>query len=308
MYYIWWLLPTCIVSVFLISMVAVWIYVSFHTFPHTLHPGQSYIVDGRNYHVPHLPHKEYGSKNQPTLDTPIPMLKHQMLIDLRTLILTAFDMLQRAHVTFWVTGGTLISAALWHQLMPYDDDVDIAVNWIDREYVWSPEFGSMADQAGLETFFLRCASLQSATREGSVVRLRRKGTIVPTMDIFFVREKEDGTYAKVNTWSSQGSLTYEPRETWHKEWLYPLQTLPVDGMTWPVAHAYPEMLTLQYGPHWSTLIQSPNPLTKSHAWAFWISNQAGAWITGPKSTRTDPLQWVNPRPENAYAKETGIHA
>jgi len=297
----YWLIPCVLFGLFLVSMYVVWILTSHSNFPHLVMPGGRYEIDGRWYSVPRLPHKTYGSAQEPRLDRPVPMLHHDALRDLRALIADAFAVLDEARVEFWVTGGTLISAVLWKSLMCYDDDCDVAVSWEDREYLWSPEFASMLASRDLETFYLRGASLTFATREMAAVRVRRRGTITPTLDIFFVREMEDGRWGKVNTWSRTGdvdSVTYSESEVWDgREWVFPLTRLTVDGMTWPVPAMARAMLDKQYGEDWIRYIQSPNPLTNSHWWAFWISNAAGAWRVGPVSDETDVKILRNPRAE-----------
>ena len=157
------------------------------TFDDKLLPGQKYSVGDRQYTVPKLPHKIWGSKQTATMDRPLPRLPEKVLTDLRSLIVDGFQTLRAANVPFWCTGGTLFSAVLWKHLMPFDDDVDVSVLWDDRAYLWSPEFAAIADLNGLEIITFRGASLSFATREGAAIRLRKKKTIFPVMDIFFTK-------------------------------------------------------------------------------------------------------------------------
>lgn len=274
----------------MVSMYVVWIVMSYENFPHQIKPGGTYVNDGRTYEIPNLPHMVYGTEQEPSMDRPVPVLDLTLLKDLRQLIIDSFDTLRQAGVEFWVTGGSLISAVLWKSLMCYDDDCDIATRWENREYLWSPEFAKLLDMAGLETFYLRGASLEFATREMGAVRVRRKGTVIPTLDIFFVKEREDGTWSKVNTWNN-GTLTFNPGEVWDDEsWLFPIQEVDVDGMKWPVGNKPREMLDRQYGQGWDKFIKSPKALTNSHKWAFWFTNHAGAWRVGEVSSEDDPAR------------------
>jgi hypothetical protein len=254
-----------------------WIYISYQTFPHFKKPGDRYIIAGREYHIPHLPHKTFGSYEKARLNRPVPMLSAQMLRDLRELVNKSVTALDDASVVYWVTGGTLLSAVKWGHLMCYDDDADVSVRWEDREYIWSDKFATLLSLHGLEVFYLRGCDTHFATREGSVVRVRLRGHIVPTLDIF-VTKRVGNKWAKVNTWSGD-ALTYEATETWDADWLFPLQYVEIDGMRWSLPHRPERMLDQQYSPQWRTEIQSPRFLTKSHVWIFWISNKLGVWRT-----------------------------
>lgn len=280
LHHLWWIIPLTIFLILAVIVFVTWLWMSFSNFPKKVYPGETYQVGDRTYQIPHLPHMVYGSTEKPNIHKPVPMLAEDTLKDLRELIINSFGALKECKVEFWVTGGTLISAMLWKHLMCYDDDCDVSVDWKYREYLWSPEFASFMDKKGLEVFFLRGSSLNMATREGAAVRIRKKGTYVPTVDIFFTKEREDGSYAKVNTWYGD-KLTFAKNEVWeNKEWIYPIQTHLIDDMEWPLPAKAKAMLDTQYGDEWSTTIKSPNPLTNSHKWAFWISNTFFAWRKG----------------------------
>lgn len=256
-----------------------WVVVSKSTFKSHVKPGETYKVGDRTYTVPNLPHKTYGTNEEPSLDKPVPMLDEKFLIELRQLIIDTFDVLREECVPFWVTGGTLISALLWKSLMPYDDDADISVRWEDRAFVWSKEFHRALRKRGLEVFFLRGSSLKFATREGSVVRVRRQGSWTPTLDIFVTKELAEGKWAKINSWNGD-TVHHEPKEVWEPGWLFPLREVEVDGMMWPVANQGEKCLDKQYGSNWNKFIQSPKELTATHQFIFGLSNTFGAWRVG----------------------------
>jgi hypothetical protein len=285
----WWIIFPILAGAFVVYMYVMWIVKSHETFPNRVTPGGRYILEGRSYHVPSLPHMTYGANEKPELDRAVPMLSRTLLIDIRKLMVDSFDTLKESGVDFWVTGGTLIAAILWNQLsMCWDDDADCAVDFGDREYLWSPEFASLLDRRGLETFFLRGTSLNYATREGAAVRIRRKGTITPTLDLFFVHERPDGKYTKVNTWN-HGQMTYAGKECWDdRSWVYPIRMVEVDGIMCPVGNEAEKMLDMQYGSEWKNYLKSPKPLTASHQWAFWVSSLVSAWRVGELSSETDP--------------------
>lgn len=276
-----WILIGFLVLVVAVTA-AIWIKMSYGSFPNKIMPGAEYKVGDRTYQAPNLPHKTYGLNDAPSLERAIPMLEEQVLIDLRALAINSFEVLQENGIEFWCTGGTLISAELWGHFMPYDDDIDCATSFKNAPYLYGKDFARKLDERGLESFFLRGCSDVSATKEGAAVRIRKKGTEFPTMDLFFVDEMEDGSYARVKTWSNSGKTrTWAlPSEHWEqKEWLYPIRTKHLDGMDWPVGNQPAKMLDQQYGKTWSDYIQSPRPLFKTHAFAFWISNAVNAWYS-----------------------------
>lgn len=257
-------------------------------------PGQTYQANGRTYQVPNLPHKMLGTEQKATLDRPIPKLPDEYLARLRTLGSTAFQLLRQAQVPFWVTGGTLFSAHVWHHFMPFDDDIDLSVLWEDRPYIWSPEFAKLASLSGLEVVTLRGSSLSLATREGGGVRLRLKGHYTPMLDIFFTQKIDETHYAKIDSWTGN---TAHPnsKEIWNDDWLFPLRDVDVDGILWSVPHQPEFMLKKQYGPHCMESIQSPDPLVKTHVWVTYFTNYVGAWRIQPLSTKTHIDQLINPR-------------
>lgn len=277
----WYFVLMIVFAAAVVVMAGIWVKMSYGSFPNTIMPGATYTVGERTYKAPLLPHKTYGRAHQePRLDRPVPMLDEQVLVDLRKLSVDAFDSLRDADIEFWCTGGTLISAVLWKHFMPYDDDIDCATHFKNAPYLYGPEFAKLLKTRGLESFFLRGCSEASATREGAAVRIRRRGTIFPTMDIFFVDQMEDGTWSRVSTWSDGGKhRTWAvPQEHWlDTDWLFPIREVEVDGMTWPIGNQPEKMLTQQYGDKWSTYIQSPEPLIKTHSFAFWVSDKANAW-------------------------------
>ncbi len=97
-----------------------------------------------------------------------------------------------------------------------------------------------------------------------------------TLDIFYVKALPDGRHGKVNSWKGE-QLFLNEKETWEADWLFQLKTVEVCGHQWPIGNRPEEMLTRPSGPNWKTMIQSPDPLTASHRWAFYVSNAAMAW-------------------------------
>lgn len=266
-----------------------WVCSGLSVFPRSTKPGSTYKVGDREYTVPYLPHAELGSKEKPSLDSKVPVLSERTLKRLRQLLIDSLELMETVNVPCWVTGGTLISALLWKDgLMCFDDDADMACPYEYREYLWSDEFRKAADLKGLETIYLRGASLSYATREGSAVRLRAKGTYEPVVDIFFVKDRGDGTWAKVNTWNGS-SVTYnDPKEVWaDRDWIFPVHHIDVDGINCPVANKGMDMLVTQYGPNVDKFILSPSPFTKSHTFIHQLASVFRFWVTKPLAKEDD---------------------
>jgi hypothetical protein len=160
----------------------------------------------------------------------------------------------------------------------------------------------MCDEVGLETFFLKGASLKYATREGAAVRIRKKGTYAPTLDIFFVKENEKGELQKVHSWDGD-KLTTGAKETWPtKSHVFPLRITDVDGMEWPLPNKGEELLTIQYGDGWNKEIKSPKPLTASHKWAFWYTNRVlHVWSVRKPGSPQTASQWQSSPPQAVAA-------
>lgn len=257
-------------------------------------PGGQYKVGDKTYTVPNLPHKILGSEQKPSMERSIPKLPDSYLADLRTLVVAGFQTLRDAKVPFWVTGGTLFSAHVWKHLMPFDDDADVSVMWEDREYLWSPEFARVADQHGLEVTLLRGSTLSMVSREGAAVRLRRKNTTIPIMDIFFTKQIDQGHYAKINSWSA-GRVVPNKNETWDTDWLLPLKDEDIDGMLWSLPNQPEKLLKKQYGEKCLETIQSPDRLVKTHKWISLFTNVMQMWKVIHPSAETDSAKLVNPR-------------
>lgn len=276
---LWWLLPI-LFCVFVLAMAGIWIYKSYATFPLYLKPGATYQVKGETRMIPKLPHKRYGSSQEASLDRSVPVLSEEDLAALDEVVGKAIPLLNESGVTYWFTGGSLISAMLWGHPMCYDDDADIHVLFSEKDTLWTPDFMRRAAEKDLEVFVMRGVKRDYApTREMSALRLRRKNTYHPVVDIFFMDWDEEQTrWAHVNGWREDRVYFDHQTEVWEKEWLFPLQQKTMtNGQVWTIPAQPAQMLDKHYGPEWQTTIKSPSPLLKSHKWAFWISHTFGAW-------------------------------
>lgn len=267
---------------------------TFDTSGAKLLPGGTYQVGATTYPIPNLPHKILGTEQKASLTRPLPKLPDAYLVRLKELATVSFQLLREAQVPFWVTGGTLFSAHVWHHFMPFDDDIDVSVLWEDRAYLWGPNFAKLAQLSGLEVIALRGSSLSMASREGGGIRLRFKNDYTPMMDIFFTKQIDSSHYAKIDSWVGD-SVHANAKEVWNNDWLFPLHDVQIDGLLWTVPHQPEEMLKKQYGPRCMEAIQSPSALVKTHKWITYFSNLVGAWRVQTASAETDRSKLTNPR-------------
>jgi len=261
-----------------VGVISWWVIVSYTTFPRRFKPGDKYKVATHELTIPDLPHKQYRSSRKPSRDDPVLALDQETLNDIHGLLKNTMEGLRKLDMPFYVTGGTLIGAVLWNGLMIYDDDLDMTVMWEDRSKLWGQTFVDEMDKLGLEVFYLRGSSENFATREGGAVRLRWKGKVFPTCDIFVTKEYPMDKYAKVDGWSGN-SITYNTKEVWEKDWIFPLQTKTICGLEWSLPNKPHKLLTKQYGDQWQHTIQSPHPML-SHRWAFHVTSMFSAWRVG----------------------------
>lgn len=264
--------------VFGLTVLISWITISHQTFPKKVLPGETYQVGGQTFRVPDKPHKTYKTKEKASKTKPVPVLSEKDLLELQELMRDGFELLHQSNVPFWVTGGTLLGAVVWGHMMCYDDDIDVAVPWEAREYIWSSKFAALLSRKNLEVFNLRGSSLKAATKEGGAVRVRRKGTSFPIMDIFFVKERRDGSFCKVNGWYKDKIYYEEPKEKWDsKDWIFPLQYKTIQGVRWPLPNQPEKCLQRQYGDDFNRVLESPEPMTKSHKFVFLFTNAVFSW-------------------------------
>lgn len=268
----------CALMLFGVIVGCLWFHQSYSTFPRRLSAGEKYTVAEHEMNVPDLPHKIYKSYERPSKENPVLGLDKSVLDNLYTLLRDVMQCLRSMNADFYVTGGTLIGAVLWKGLMVYDDDLDLTVFWSDRELLWSQAMVNAMSKYGLEVFYMRGQSLTYADRTGSAVRIRRKGSIFPTCDIFVTKETPTG-FAKVDSWFND-RITLNRKERWESEWVLPLRQVEMLGLVWTLPNMPEKLLTAQYGEEWMHTIQSPHPLIASHRFGYQLSNVFGAWTVG----------------------------
>lgn len=261
-----------VVLVSIAGVVGRWYHVASRKYTNkTLEPGEVYAVGSRTYRFPKLPIKSGKAA----------VLKDEFLLSQRQLLVDMTQLLDQVKVSHWCSGGTLLGFVRHGTFMPWDDDIDLHVSWIHREYLWSPAFATAAAKKGLEVFTLRGASLNFATKEGAAIRLRRKGTYTPVCDVFFVAVQGPSQVAKVDSWRSEGKRgKLSSKEVWHTDDLFPVQLRHVDGLQLPLPHRPENLLQRQYGENVLREIHA-RPVMLSHQTVFealnwvWKTHQPG---------------------------------
>jgi hypothetical protein len=239
--------------VFLITNILLWRHFSRCNFDCRIYAGDSYKIGNSIYKVPELP-----------LHGDAYVLKESFLLDQRELLISVTNMFTHGNIKHWMSGGTLLGFTRHKTFMPWDDDIDMHTPWSNREYLHSSKFATFADTHDLEVIFLFGGSLKYATRESAGVRIRKRNTSVPVCDVFFVQEMRDSpnTFAKVDAWN-KNQVTYNSKEQWGKELLFPLKKLEVDGMTLTVPQQPIPVLEQQYG---------KTAMTEMYARSIWFSH------------------------------------
>jgi hypothetical protein len=186
-----------IVVIGLIVSMIVWASISnSHYTWELLKPGQIYTVHNRKYTFPNL-----------DAEGPTYLLKDNHIADLRHLLLLTSATLAQQNIKWWLTGGSLIGAERHKAIpMPFDDDIDIAVEDKHRAFLFSAEFAQVAFAKGLKVIFLTGSSSKRANRTGACVRVQLLEGFA-TLDIFFWQTSADGSLVcKLDGWTESESI------------------------------------------------------------------------------------------------------
>jgi len=250
-----------------IGLLIAWVVVSEENFDRTIKPGDTYKVGDRTYTLPNVPilnsqFKEVGK---------VKILSDTFLQRQRNLLIATDSLMRRLRIPYFISGGTLIGYSMpgLETMMPHDDDLDIHVDFKHRDYLWSKEFAQECDKEGLESVYLRMATKKLATREGAAVRVRFKGDRMPVLDIFFeTKDPKDGQWKKIDAWNGD-TLTYNTREQWPEDAVFPIRRKQVDGMHLNFPNKPEELLSRQYSKKVHERIVVPDRML-SHAFPYLV--------------------------------------
>lgn len=262
---------------------ASWMTVCDRHFGDEIGPGETYEIgykDGekRVYTVPNL--EMVGGRCK--------ILKPEFLQQLSDLLLVSQKALTKEGVDTWLSGGTLLGFVRHGSIIPWDDDADIHCDEKHIERLFSDEFADTMRKYDLEVFLVRGFDADTATKEAAAVRLRRVGTTIPSLDIFFT-ERKDGRVRKIDTWNGS-ARTYPKNENWPEDVIYPLQRQVIDGMELQLPNKPKDFLHGQYGDSALTKMYARH-VAFSHAFPMIVN--VGQWRTpGNKHSGDDVDQTV----------------
>lgn len=265
--------------IFALVQVVIWITMSYKTFPIEAPPGGTFKIGEEVYTIPKLPHKRYGTNQVANYTRPVPVVPPETLKQLVDLTRDLFDVMRSTKVPFWATGGTAIGAVLWKSIMCYDDDVDISILFSDKNKLWTTDFIQKLAQKDMEIIVMRGVTRDYApTREMSSLRVRRKNTDYPVIDIFFLDwDAVAQKWAHVDGWNKDQVWFDKKTEVWDKDWMFPLREVEMNGIKTPVPNKVEKCLDKHYGPEWKTVVKSPSPMFKSHRWVHKFTNFFPVW-------------------------------
>lgn len=241
--------------VFILVNLLIWYIVSRQLYVKSIRPGDMYKVGERIYQVPKLP-----------LEGDAQLLNEDYLIKQHDLLHIVTHVLETMNIQYWISGGTLLGFVRHRTFIPWDDDCDLHTHWKNRDYMFSHQFGEDIKPYGLEAIFLLGASTKFVTRQAAAVRIRKQKTLTPVCDIFFVKETEDGIFAKVDSWSGE-NVTFNSTEQWTEGELFPTKRKTVDGLDLMFPNNPVKTLETQYGKNVLTHMYARNVLF-SHLYPF----------------------------------------
>lgn len=244
----------------LLAVTLSWIIIAHENYTgEELLPGSIYRVSGRTYVFPNLPTQGHPYK-----------LKDNVIEALRRLYTATTRYLDHRGIEWFVTGGTLLGVERHRTLpMPFDDDIDLGVDFSFRDTLFDEHVLTETKEFGIRPIYLFANGPKAADRHGSAVRFQLlDGPDDVTLDIFFWYDnKDEGYVAKLDGWGRNGELVESRQERFPRQYVYPLQTKQVDGLRVRMAAEPQQVLKQQYSDNVMHSIVA-RPLMLSHAFPY----------------------------------------
>lgn len=191
------------------------------------------------------------------------------------------DLANKYNIQHWVAGGTLIGAVRHQGIIPWDDDMDLHMLMEDIDKLLDPQFRNELGSRGLMLSYSPIAG--EAVSAFRITPRESRILIPPFIDILFetpISQSIEGSLeppilltrcreiTKINIpGANRKCLETITRETWPRNFIFPLQKLPWEDI-WVWAPNKPhEILKIQYG---DSVLTHPYIDNISHASVGWM--------------------------------------
>lgn len=182
-----------------------------------LSPGMVFQVQDRVYQIP----------SSMSVQGDAYLLKENVLRDLRELFRRSAAFLNSCSLDWWISGGTLLGAVRNGAIpLPFDDDLDVHMNFSDKERVLE----ALKARGAAFSIELSPMTCLGKVRLTSVLRLVLPKTQFPVMDIFFTKMVGSSMIGKVDSWG-RGNVVINRKEQWPLSDVFPLtRNCRIDGL------------------------------------------------------------------------------
>lgn len=244
-----------IVTLFIMLIVATsiaWFVIQHDNYNREIKPGDTYEIKGRKYVLPDQPTYRQGEGKVDKVS----ILSEEFLYKLRGLFQNAIWIFNDLNIDWWCSGGTLIGFVKMGTFLPWDDDIDVHVDYKHKKFLWSTDFVDKCAQYNIEVIKMVGATEKWTNKHTGAIRLRKKGTMTPVMDVFFETElpkdheeydPNKRKYVKIDSWYKD-KLYYNNKEIWLYDDLFPIKTVQLDDMDVNLPNKAIELMKKQYGP------------------------------------------------------------
>jgi hypothetical protein len=203
------------------------------------------------------------------------ILQPEFVRGLRSVIVKTQDLFERLQIPCWLTGGSLLGVVRHGAIpMPFDDDADMAVDYQNKQYMFSSEFVEEAKKNQLRVLYLMTNGHETADRHGAAVRFQSLDGGSQTIDVFFWEIDHDKkSVSKIDGWSTNvltGTLTTARNlnETFPYEDVYPLRPhVNIDDLLVTLPQNPRALLEKQYSPEVFDRVKA-RPMLFSHKFMF----------------------------------------
>lgn len=224
-----------------------------------------YTVNNRSYKIPDLP--VIGNAY---------IMNDDFFDKMYKLYRNVKKALDESGIEFWISGGTLLGFERHNTFLPWDDDIDIHINFKEKKNVFSDQFKNTLNRFGIDPLFMVGTDEDFTFYKGGL-RLKLLEHLNPVMDIFFVTENVKGTITKIETWSNN-MVVYNNKEIWDKSDIYPINKTRIDTLEINKPNNPHNVLTKQYTESYKDEIHCGHP---PHTIAYDLLSVM--WKNSPKS-------------------------